>query len=584
MMEFGANPQEFDSATAGNVSIPDIDGDFDSVSDVNVLTAEDFDEDFDEDTVEGYAEDVYTDIDGETEEYDTETYSEATVENNSLDENTFEEETVECATDGAAVIKETADTPQIDVKRAAEYDKTFDGNELLEHKLQEFAGKVTTTYRELDIDSLVLSEFKRVSRKDTRIGLAASVGQWGVLTPIHVMRLEDDNAYIVLEGLRRVYAAVRNKMERIPCIVWDFDDKTQGKRLAGVLSLMLHKTEDYTYGEKWELYRLLEDMDNVTPKLLEYLLNLKAGQAMKFKDIMLCEDEYADIREKLLSGSTDIDAAYRKLNNARKKEQRLEQEDAEAAVETGKDDNNDTLGTAEADAALDFNNNADRHNDAATSYEIGEPDIEDEETEIGELCTEDVDELLEEADKVSLDDKEVQDETLQEVDQTDELRQGSIYQKVGQRHPIDKEVRLGTFIRDGFHCRCCGMGGSEAYLAVLAFHHAIPVYAGGPDTKENGLTLCVNCHILLHTYLQGKLVLDESTLSDNAEKLKFKRIMQFGNIALSACKRSNVSKKQMQDLNAPELAHPRPEAYIGENKKVFEAAKSVVADTVDAED
>ena len=384
MMQFDENPLSFDTAETVNVAIPDMESDFEGTLDDNVLSVVDFDDD---DGLDGeFAaefDEEYDGKDGETyDEFagkDDETYDEdANTGSNDTDEYSYAEENDEYVADEVSEITETQDTPSIDAESVAEYDKTFDGNELLEHKLQEIAGKVTTTYKELDIDCVVLSEFKRISRKDTRIGLAASVGQWGVLTPIHVMRLEDDNAYIVLEGLRRVYAAVRNKLKRIPCIVWDFDDKTQGKRLAGVISLMLHKTEDYTYGEKWELYRLLEDMDNVTPKLLEYLLNLKAGQAMKFKDIMLCEDEYADIREKLLSGSTDIDAAYRKLNNARKKEQRLVQEDAEAAVETGKDGNTDTLDTAEADAALDFNVTDDRHNEADSSYEIGEPDIEDE--------------------------------------------------------------------------------------------------------------------------------------------------------------------------------------------------------------
>ena len=479
----------------------------------------------------------------------------------------------------AKAVEITTDT---DEKLSKEYENTFDGDELLEHKLQEIAGKCKTVYKELPVSELVLTEFKRVGRKESRIGLTTSVGQWGVLTPIHVMQLEDANAYIVLEGLRRVYAAVRNKLKTVPCIVWTFDDKNMGKRLAGVLTLMLHKTEDFTWTEKWEMYRLLEDMDNMTPKLMEYLLNLHAGQAMKLKDVMLCSDDYADIREKLLENKIDLEAAYRKLNNARKKEQRLAQEDAESAVEVKDTTDNATLDTVATDAILDFTpeNKGVRHEEELRSYEVGEPDIENEDVETGELCTEDVDELLQEADSVTLQDTDVTKEALTNVDQTDDLRQGSIYQKVGQRHPIDKEVRLGTFIRDGFKCRCCGMGGSEAYLAVLAFHHAIPVYAGGPDTKENGLTLCVNCHILLHTYLQGKLVLDTATLQDASEIAKFERIMRFGNIANAACKKSHVSKKQMQDINVAETVHPRPEAYINENKKTFVAAQRVKADSI----
>lgn len=476
-----------------------------------------------------------------------------------------------------------------DTKLQVEYDEAFEGIELVENKLRDIAGKVKLYPAEILVDELVLNEFKKESRIETRIGLDTSIQQWKVLTPIHVMKLEDD-AYMVLDGLRRLHGVVRNSIEKVPCIVWDFEDKIAGKRLFNILALMLNHTEAYTVTEQWGMYQKLEEVNNATPALIEYLLGLQAGQAMKLKDIMLCEEEYTEIKEKLIEGKTDIEGAYRKLCNLRKKEQRLDKEDKMTAVDTGADTEVDVtkkLTAEEADAKLEIGKSYD-HSD----MEIGEPEIDDandEEITETELEDTEVQDLLEQADAIkSENDVKVSVDSLKDIDKTDELRQQSIYQKVGQRHPIDKELRLGTFMRDGFKCRCCGLGGNEAYLAVLAFHHAIPVFAGGPDTKENGLTLCVNCHILLHTYLQGKLALDMATIKDSIEVQKFKHIMEFGNIALDACKKGHISKTKMQKEMESETKHPRPETYIGENTKIYATAENLqkeqAAETEEAED
>ena len=465
-----------------------------------------------------------------------------------------------------------------DTKLQAEYDAAFEGTELVENKLRDIAGKVKLYPAEVLVDELVLNEFKKESRIETRIGLDTSIQQWKVLTPIHVMKLED-KAYMVLDGLRRLHGVVRNGIEKVPCIVWDFEDKIAGKRLFNILALMLNHTEAYTVTEQWGMYQRLEEVNNATPALIEYLLGLQAGQAMKLKDIMLCEEDYAEVKDRLIEGKTDIDGAYRKLCNLRKKEQRLDKEDKMAAVDSGTDNEVDVskkLTAEEADAKLEIGKSYE-HSD----MEIGEPEIdipEDVEIEETELEDTEVQDLLDQADAIKSDaeaDADVSVDSLMDIDKTSELRQQSVYQKVGQRHPIDKELRLGTFMRDGFKCRCCGLGGNEAYLAVLAFHHAIPVFAGGPDTKENGLTLCVNCHILLHTYLQGKLALDMATIKDSIEVQKFKRIMEFGNIALEACKKGHISKTKMQKAMESETKHPRPETYIGENTKLYATAETL---------
>lgn len=463
-----------------------------------------------------------------------------------------------------------------------EYNEVFDGTEQLEHVLQEISDKVHIVIKNIPVDQLVLSEFKKQSRTNTRIGLAASVEHWGVLSPIHVLQLEDENTYMVLDGLRRVVAAIRTGVTEVQCAVWHFDDVTQGKKYANILALMLNRQANFDVSEQWSMLQLLEEVNEVKPALAEYLLNMASGEAMKLKDVMLCEAEYAEVQEKLLDGSWSIEQAYKKLCNLRKKENKLEKEDNMAVAAPDEEQNTEKktrLTDAEVDKQLEIGGT-----NSTTGFEIGEPacdstDVvsneENTEDEV-DLATEDIDDLLNTADNISTETADEQDaaEDIKEIDKTDELRGSSLYQKVGQRHPIDPNTRTGTFIRDGFKCRCCGLGGSEAYLSILAFHHAVPVSMGGPDTKENGLTLCVNCHIMLHNYLMGKLQVDFDLLPES-ERQRFKRIIQFGNIALEASKKKKMSKKQLQEVIEDGTKHPMYNKYLGENTQAYNEAKTV---------
>lgn len=469
-------------------------------------------------------------------------------------------------------------------KLDAEYNATFDGSEQLEHTLHEISDTVKCEQQKIPVEQLVLTEFKKQSRAKTRIGLAASVEHWGVVSPIHVLAMEDNDKYLVLDGVRRVVAAMRNNITEIQCVVWKFDDPDKGKKFANILALMINRVANYDVTEQWEMLQVLEDVNEVQPALAEYLLGLQAGEAMKLKDIMLSEMAYDEIKEKLIDGSYNIEQAYKKLCTLRKKENALEKED-NTAIANPDEDGTQTAGSKrlsdkEVDEKLEIGgSNAD--------FEIGEPAMDDVGTdddseEQGELAESDVTELLQESDAISVDtdtskeDKEVTKEEIDAIDKTDELRGSSLYQKVGQRHPIDPNTRTGTFIRDGFKCRCCGIGGNEAYLSILAFHHAIPVAMGGPDTKENGLTLCVNCHIMLHNYLMGKLQVDYDVLSQS-ERQRFMRIIKFGNIALAAKKKQHISLKDLHNAVEADTKHPMPNKFLAENTKSFEEAKAMGA-------
>jgi len=54
--------------------------------------------------------------------------------------------------------------------------------------------------------------------------------------------------------------------------------------------------------------------------------------------------------------------------------------------------------------------------------------------------------------------------------------------------------RKAIYRRDGFQCALCG---SSRYLQI---HHYIPRGHGGSDNPMNLITLCADCHALVHGF------------------------------------------------------------------------------------
>lgn len=57
---------------------------------------------------------------------------------------------------------------------------------------------------------------------------------------------------------------------------------------------------------------------------------------------------------------------------------------------------------------------------------------------------------------------------------------------------ISKETRKQVYRRDGWRCALCD---STRYIQI---HHVIPRGEGGPNTVQNLITLCSDCHGLAH--------------------------------------------------------------------------------------
>lgn len=419
----------------------------------------------------------------------------------------------------------------------AEYDATFSGEEKLSNLLKITSDSYTRKFEKIHLDQIGFTDPVKKSRAETMTGLTSIVKDLGVLDPIDVMTVEDpddDYKYVLISGLRRVFAALKNGQTEIDAIVWDFKDKDQGNDLALYLGLLLNRTQKRNWGEIWHLYQVLELQSAITPGTLEYLLQLESGDAMKLKDVMLCD--YDEVKQALLSGEKNLDGAYKLLAKLRKEEDKLAKED-----ETGV---SDTVEGAEEIA----------------SDNVGEQ---------GQLSDQDVMELLEMVDGV---DEDVTDEDFDEVNKGSFEEEG---QKVGERHPVDPAIRQGTFQRDNFRCRCCGTGG-VAFLGTLVYHHAIPVSARGKDSVANGLTLCDSCHQVLHCAEKagGKIPMTKEQFEEysEAEQLRIKRILKFAKVAVEAHKRVGNSRDKIVKEATASGRHRMPGETLKETQIGFATA------------
>lgn len=422
---------------------------------------------------------------------------------------------------------------------SAEYDATFDGEEKVSAMLKLSSDAFTRTFTRIKVRQIGFTNPIKVSRQETMIGLTATVKDVGVLEPIHVMTTEDgdeDYQYSLLSGTRRVYAALKNGIEELDAVVWDFQDKDKGVDLALYLSLLLNRTQKRTWGETWHLYQVLELQSPITPGTLEYLLQLESGDAMRLKDVMLCE--YDEVKEALLTNAKTLDGAYKMLAKLRKEEDKLAMEDTmgvDDSVEGAEDIASDNTGSG------------------------------------GTLSDQDVLELLEMVD--SADELSVDSSDFSELNTS---MYADEHQKVGDRHPVDPAIRQGTFQRDDYKCRCCGTGG-VAFLSTLVYHHAIPVSCHGADSIDNGLTLCDSCHQTLHCAEKagGKIPMTEAQFNEydeNTQK-RIKMILKYARVAVEAHKRCGTSREKIQEEANRSARHRMPGETLKENQIGFASSQ-----------
>lgn len=378
-------------------------------------------------------------------------------------------------------------------------------------------GSFTIDIATISISDIVIPTPVKDSRRETYLGLSRSVEELGVLNPIHVMISEgyaeyvaengsgegyDGPKYILLDGLRRIFALKKNNVDRINAVIYDFKDKEKGSEMLNILSLILNKNQKKSWSEVWYLQQVLEAESILPPNDVEYLLQMEPGDAMKLKEVMTRSTEFPQPSEDLLNNKKTLGQAYNALIKLLKEQDLLSKEDVS--------------GVSELEQS---NGVVDKEVGAKLSDEEVKEILDMEGNFSGELSDDDFDELM---------GNNVPDER----------------QKVGERHPIDPALKAETLMRDGYKCTCCGAGEylpMRYKMAILQSHHKISVANGGPDIADNIASLCVTCHTLVHSLIWSGLKFGMSREDfDNLpeeEKEKLKNVMRLARTDVEAAKR-----------------------------------------------
>lgn len=421
---------------------------------------------------------------------------------------------------------------------AIEFDSAFMGDEAASAILKLTSNSFTRTVKRIQINQIGYTHPIKIGRQDTASGLTSTVRDLGVVTPIHVMTVDedsetDDYKFILLDGLRRLWGALKNGHQEVDAVIWDFEDKERGVDMALVISLILNRVQKRTWKEVWDLYRILEMQHQLTPGTLEYLLQLEGGDAMKLKDVMLCE--YEEVKQALLNGEKDLDGCYKMLQKLRKEEDKLYKDD--------------TMGIT--DVVDDAEDLAGDNTDAT-------------------LTDDDVRELLEMSSNLNdLEDVGEDDFDSMNTPDSDFVDQ----QKVGDRHALPPELRNAVLQRDDFVCQCCGLKMIGARAGLSAAHHVLPVHVGGKDTMENLTTLCVGCHITLHNMERngGSIMMSKEDFDALPEKdqVSLKKALKLARIAIEADKRRGMNKESVRKATQDAIRHPMPGVGLKETQQMY---------------
>lgn len=421
---------------------------------------------------------------------------------------------------------------------AQEFDSAFMGDEAASAILKLTSSSFKRSVERIQINQIGYTHPIKIGRQDTASGLTATIKDLGVVTPIHVMTVDaesetEDYKYVLLDGLRRLWGALKNGHKEVDAVIWDFEDKERGVDMALVISLILNRVQKRTWKEIWDLYRILEMQHQLTPGTLEYLLQLNGGDAMKLKDVMLCE--YEEVKQALLNGEKDLEGCYKMLQKLRKEEDKLYKDD--------------TMGITDVvDDADDFaGDNAD-----------------------AQLTDDDVRELLEMSSNLNdLDDVNEDDFDSMNTPDSDFVDQ----QKVGDRHALPPELRNAVLQRDDFTCQCCGLRMIGARAGLSAAHHVLPVHVGGKDTMENLTSLCVGCHITLHNMERngGSIMMSKEDFDTLPEKdqLSLKKALKLARIAIEADKRRGMNKEAVRKATQDSIRHPMPGVGLKETQQMY---------------
>lgn len=410
-------------------------------------------------------------------------------------------------------------------------------------------------------------------RADTYSGLFNVIREMKVIVPIVVTPLAEyadflaDNnittgaeadelgyagpRYRLIDGWRRVFAALKNNQDEIPAAIITFHDIEVGRDLATLMHLVLNRAQKHTWPEKWSMVKVVDESYSLTPSMLDWLLNLDAGDSMRLKEVMLAE--YPEVTEGFLSGKKDLMRSYKALEKLRKEE---------ANPTAGDDDRKISSVDEASDLAAD---------------DTGDAPLSDEEVknllEMGDELREVRDLLNKEADT---DDTDIDDDNYggdpipenaaeqvgfeggdDDEDMFGEVDENTV-QDTKDRKPLSKELRTAILARDEFTCQACSYGKgitSMVHLGQLEAHHKTSVYVGGSDAMNNFVTLCQRCHGLVHILagFNAKIGMTKEEFEkvpDNDQTM-FRVCIKFAKIILKAEEETGKALRKYKPVRNP---------------------------------
>ena len=424
----------------------------------------------------------------------------------------------------------------------------------LEASLSIDKGSFRLSMGTISISDIVIPKMVKDSRKETYLGLTRSVEELGVLCPIHVMVSEgyaehleeapdeeyDGPKYVLLDGLRRLFALKKNGLERVN-VIYDFEDKDKGSDMLNILSLILNKEQRRSWAEIWFMYQTLDEGESVlSPNNVEYLLQLEPGDAMKLKEVMTRSDEFPEPAEDLLAKKKNLQQAYNALMKAMKEQNQLAKEDVSGVSEL--DETEGVVDDARSDGKL-------------SDQEVKEI-LDMEDSFNGELSDDDFDELM--------------GNNLPDERQTS-----------GDRHPLDPALRAAVLQRDGYCCQITGRGKglpAPIALSILNVHHKIPVHCGGTDTMDNLITICLDAHTLIHVIERnnGKLGMSKDQFDSLSEEDRnfIMGVMKIARIAVEANRRQGRTREQIYKDTSDAVRFQMPGKIQKENMDAIAVANS----------
>ena len=204
------------------------------------------------------------------------------------------------------------------------------------------------------VEYITVPEFKKTSRdpNGTLQGLTKQVQSMSTVVPVvltlteaYYKHLVSDKPvdefmgqrFVLLQGLRRLFAMLRVKAKTIPAVVQVFDNPEVINKRLDILSSVLQRSAKPNWAETYELVQRLADTHGFEYHEIDTLVGLGVGDALKLDDVMK-DEKYPEVKDTL--EKKDLKSAYALLEKFRR-------EDATLAAQ-------DSVGLQDMDGQVDY--------------------------------------------------------------------------------------------------------------------------------------------------------------------------------------------------------------------------------------